>query len=62
MELKELADLEIDFDLSLTGFSTGEIDVLLASKGDPDDETSVAGKRDRHAPSYPATGCGLSFA
>ena len=33
LELKELADLEIDFDLSLTGFSTGEIDVLLASKG-----------------------------
>jgi DNA modification methylase len=38
LELKELADLEIDFDLSLTGFSTGEIDVLLASNGDPDDE------------------------
>ena len=38
LELKELADLEIDFDLSLTGFSTGEIDVLLASEGDPDDE------------------------
>jgi ParB-like chromosome segregation protein Spo0J len=42
LELKELADLEIDFDLSLTGFSTGEIDVLLASKGDPDDETVPA--------------------
>ena len=34
LELKELADLEIGFDLSVTGFSTGEIDVLLASKGD----------------------------
>jgi DNA modification methylase len=42
LELKELADLEIDFDLSVTGFSTGEIDVLLASKGDPDDETIPA--------------------
>ena len=42
LELKELADLEIDFDLSLTGFSTGEIDVLLTSKGDPDDETIPA--------------------
>jgi DNA modification methylase len=42
LELKELADLEIDFDFSLTGFSTGEIDVLLASKGDPDDETIPA--------------------
>ena len=40
LELKELADLEIGFDLSVTGFSTGEIDVLLASKGDPDDETT----------------------
>jgi hypothetical protein len=39
LELKELADLEIDFDLSITGFSTGEIDVLLSSKvrfGDDD--------------------------
>jgi ParB-like nuclease family protein len=35
LELKELADLEIGFDLSLTGFSTGEIDVLLSSKADP---------------------------
>jgi ParB-like chromosome segregation protein Spo0J len=42
LELKELADLEIDFDLSLTGFSTGEIDVLLASEGHPDDETIPA--------------------
>jgi hypothetical protein len=42
LELKELAELEIDFDLSVTGFSTGEIDVLLASKGDPDDETIPA--------------------
>ena len=42
LELKELVDLEIDFDLSLTGFSTGEIDVLLALKGVPDDETIPA--------------------
>jgi DNA modification methylase len=42
LELKELADLEIDFDLSVTGFSTGEIDVLLSSTGDPDDETIPA--------------------
>jgi ParB-like chromosome segregation protein Spo0J len=33
LELKELADLEIDFDLSLTGFSTGEIDVLAGLEG-----------------------------
>jgi hypothetical protein len=42
LELRELANLEIGFDLSVTGFSTGEIDVLLASKGDPDDETIPA--------------------
>jgi hypothetical protein len=42
LELKELADLEIGFDLSVTGFSTGEIDVLLSSKGGPDDETIPA--------------------
>ncbi len=42
LELKELAALEIDFDLSVTGFSTGEIDVLLTAKGDPDDETIPA--------------------
>jgi hypothetical protein len=42
LELKELADLEIGFDLSVTGFSTGEIDVLLASKEDPDHETIPA--------------------
>jgi DNA modification methylase len=42
LELRELAALEIDFDLSLTGFSTGEIDVLLTSGDDPDDETIPA--------------------
>ena len=42
LELKELAELDIGFDLSVTGFSTGEIDVLLALKGVPDDETIPA--------------------
>jgi hypothetical protein len=42
LELRELANLEIGFDLSVTGFSTGEIDVLLALKGVPDDETIPA--------------------
>ena len=41
LELKELADLEIGFDLLLTGFSTGEIE-CAASKADPDDETISA--------------------
>ena len=36
LELSELASLDVDIDL--TGFSTGEIDVILTPKGDPDDE------------------------
>jgi hypothetical protein len=32
LERKELADLEIGFDLSVTGFSTGEIDMLAPSR------------------------------
>jgi hypothetical protein len=42
LELKELATLDIDFDLSVTGFSTGEMGVLLTPKSDPDDETIPA--------------------
>jgi len=38
LELGELATLDVDFDLTLTGFSTGEIDVILADTLDPDDE------------------------
>lgn len=42
IELGELSALDIDLDASLTGFSTGEIDVLLADDPDPDDETIPA--------------------
>src|SRR6266403_587164 len=38
LELGELASLDIDIDPTLTGFSTGEIDVILTSATDPDDE------------------------
>lgn len=38
VELGELSVLDIDFDLSVTGFSAGEIDVVLAGGADPDDE------------------------
>jgi DNA modification methylase len=37
-ELGELASIDVDIDPTLTGFSTGEIDVILGSAGDPDDE------------------------
>jgi len=36
LELGDLADM--DFDLDLTGFSAGEIDVVLSDADDPDDE------------------------
>src|ERR1700756_83979 len=38
LELSELASLEVDIDPTLTGFTTGEIDVVLSSGDDPDDE------------------------
>ena len=38
VELSELASIDVDIDPTLTGFTTGEIDVLLTSASDPDDE------------------------
>jgi len=38
VELGELASIDVDIDATLTGFSTGEIDVILSSTTDPDDE------------------------
>jgi DNA modification methylase len=38
VELGEIGTLDVDFDLSLTGFSSGEIDVALKAANDPDDE------------------------
>jgi hypothetical protein len=44
-QLGELASIDVDIDPTLTGFSTGEIDIILTSADDPDDEVipSVAG-------------------
>ena len=42
LELAELSLPEIDIDLGLTGFSSGEIDVVLAETEDPDDEVIPA--------------------
>lgn len=38
LELDEISTIDVDFDLSLTGFSSGEIDVVLKAANDPDDE------------------------
>jgi len=42
LELDEIGTLDVDFDLSLTGFSSGEIDVALTAANDPDDEVIPA--------------------
>ncbi|HEX4893980.1 MAG TPA: DNA methyltransferase [Hyphomicrobiaceae bacterium] len=42
LELADIATLDIDFDLSLTGFSSGEVDVVLKAANDPDDEVIPA--------------------
>ena len=42
LELSELAVIDVDMDVTLTGFSTGEIDVILAGQEDPDDEVIPA--------------------
>ncbi len=42
LELGELAVMDMDIDLSLTGFATGEIDVMLNGKVDPDEEVIPA--------------------
>ena len=42
LELADLSLPEIDVDLSLTGFSSGEIDVVLNDSHDPDDEVIPA--------------------
>ncbi len=38
----ELSELRVALDLSLTGFSTGELDVMLNGTSDPDDEVIPA--------------------
>ncbi|MGX7926882.1 TonB-dependent receptor domain-containing protein [Tsuneonella sp. HG094] len=43
LELADLSLPEIDIDLSLTGFSAGEIDVVLGDTPDPDDEVTGLG-------------------
>jgi hypothetical protein len=42
LELADIGTLDVDFDLSLTGFASGEIDVVLKTANDPDDEVIPA--------------------
>ncbi len=41
-ELAELASIDVDIDATMTGFTTGEIDVILDGPDDPDDEVIPA--------------------
>jgi hypothetical protein len=38
IEIEELSNLDVDFDLTVTGFSTGALDLLLEGTADPMDE------------------------
>ena len=38
LELAELGSMDLEFNLSVTGFSTGELDIILNGRADPDDE------------------------
>ena len=42
LELDELSTLDVGFDVTVTGFSSGEIDVVLKPANDPDDEVIPA--------------------
>jgi hypothetical protein len=42
LELEDIGTLDVDFDLSLTGFASGEIDVILKAANDPDEEVIPA--------------------
>ncbi len=53
IELQGLLDLNIDFDIELTGFETGEIDVLLAPETVPEPEPVPLPETDRPAVSRP---------
>ena len=46
LELDDIGTLDVDFDLSLTGFASGEIDVVLKAANDPDEEVIPAGPLD----------------
>ena len=51
-ELSELATIDVTIDPTLTGFTTGEIDVILKGSDDPDDEAIPA------SPAIPRTKLG----
>ncbi|AEI94783.1 site-specific DNA-methyltransferase [Roseobacter litoralis] len=53
IELQGLLDLSIDFDIELTGFETGEIDVLLAPETAPEPEPVPLPETDRPPVSRP---------
>ena len=47
LELADIANLDVNFDLSISGFASDEIDVVLKAANDPDDEVIRENGRER---------------
>ena len=50
LELQGLLEMELDFDVTVTGFEMGEIDVLIGSSDEEDDEADHLPEVDAAAP------------
>ncbi|HEV7737840.1 MAG TPA: DNA methyltransferase [Chlamydiales bacterium] len=58
IELGQLAALNVDFDLTITGFSTGELDILLEGHVDPQDDLIPEPSVDPRAQAGDVWACG----
>ena len=56
LELSYISELEIDFDLTITGFEPAEIDLLLLKESGSSDEAEQVPEIDRSKPSVTRTG------
>ena len=56
IELKALTEIELDFDIEVTGFNTAEIDGLIIGPVEADDDADLIPKIDADAPPLTAPG------
>ena len=56
IELKALTGIDLDFDIEVTGFDTAEIDGLIISPVEPDDEADLVPEIDADTPPLTAPG------
>ena len=56
IELKALTEIELDFDIEVTGFNTAEIDGLIIGPVEGDDDADLIPKIDADAPPLTAPG------